>query len=123
MADIWHPVDDMLRVTFEEAVGEISECGYHPIRCPNCYQANLRIYFRHYPPRGEPEGTKERRGTCWTWCPHCHLFLYFTGYLPDWWPRQDPIPEITGLSPNGIDVDDYWEVILKALAPRPSRSE
>jgi hypothetical protein len=118
MVDLWHPAEDDCRTDFERAAAVIAQQGYHKIECPHCQQGILRVYFRDYPSSDELAFSTRRRGTCWLWCSHCHTFLYFTGWLPEWWPESDPIPEVRPLYPHRVDVDAYWDVILRATSGR-----
>ena len=117
MSRIWKPVERDLRDAWYAAEGEVYWNGYRPIRCPNCRVATLRFYWRCYRLRPYHDGSRRRMGASWSWCPSCHLYFSADGFLPEWWPEEDPVPQVKDLSPNGIDVDPYWEQILRIIAP------
>ena len=123
MDNIWIPAHREDEDAFMEATGEVFWNGYQPIPCPHCGEATLRYFWRQYRSRTQPEGTIQRLGTSWTWCPECHLFYSGDrGPLPEWWPELDPIAEVEDLGPNGVNFDSHWTRILEAIAAKSPQS-
>lgn len=116
MPDKWKSVDEEHRSEFTATAGRVAQGGYQPILCPVCHGANLRHYWRQYRVYTEPGGRQVRMGSNWTWCPHCHSFFHAVGYLPDWWPLKDPIPDVKPLYLDRVSVDEYWGTILNAIS-------
>jgi hypothetical protein len=109
----WRPFSGELEDRAADCSANFGRNGYHLIPCPSC-SSPLRIYVRQYGYAKTPRG-QLRRGSGWIWCSVEHLFYYWTGLVPEWWPMIDPVPNVQHLSPSGVDVDEYWDVIYDAI--------
>jgi hypothetical protein len=86
--------------------------GYSSITCPCCSIGTVRIYWR--PSRPRERHQERRRGSGWMWCGTCLTSDHWSGWVPPWWPEDDPLGNVL-LHIDPRELDAKWPAILRYL--------
>lgn len=114
----WDDVPTKCKSAWQKIEANLYENGYSSILCPCCKEGVLRVYWHAYSEISLHNGTKQRKGGGWMWCPVCHSYEHWSGLVPHWWPIADLISPDSELYHDPRGLDEQWSVILQRIAQK-----